>query len=559
MANPAEPGYPPGPHVPWAPRGDLDPMKYEAWKASIAQDYYNHYFYQGVIPLAVNPPDDRDDGGIYSYSVRRNANVDFAKFLADFLRWKGDLFDAFTDFFFLLPTPLGAIQELYKDDAQFALFFLSGPDPTTLELVTDDNQLPPPLSFKQPGGRKVQTRTRVPLDFDKALAEHRIFHVDLSKYSHVVSPPRFASWPHAVFISVEGTDSFGRKENRLLPIAIADKASGTCAFPNSSATEWEFAKRAMLTAAANYHELGTHLSRCHMTMERYALATYRNLPAWHPVGRLLRPHFKFMVATNNDAIKNLINPGGPVDSNFAAVIDTLVKVTVDAFSTWDLGTHGGLEADLARRGLAGDDCKLPFWPYKEYGLNVYGAIRNFVRSYLSLWYPPDGAIYRDDIALQTWRRALREEYRAPSLMGDDASLEDLVTACTNIIWTSGPQHSAVNYTQYDFLGEAKILPFCIQLAGQKQKFEPTHQQIGDQGAVISRLSLYRWDQLGNYSTEDFLTEYGDLGDPNKPWRLAVAGFQKELKGLPIPAPETRKGLWDYTFLSPPNITNGISI
>jgi arachidonate 15-lipoxygenase len=556
-----QPVNPPGQGGPSVPRGDLDPMKYQAWKAGIKADYYKHYFYQGVIPLAVDPPDDRDDGGIFSYSTQRNANLDFAKFLADFLRWKADLLDVFTDFFFALPNPLGAIPELYKNDGAFALFFLKGPDPTTLELVTDESQLPPPLSFKQPGGRQVQTHTRVPLDFDKALAEHRVFHVDFSKYAHVATPPRFASWPHAVFISIPSSNQSGLVDRySLYPIAIADKSSGTCAFPNSSAKEWEFAKRAMLTAAANYHELGTHLARCHMVMERYALATYRNLPLWHPVGRLLRPHFKFMVATNNDAIKNLINPGGPVDENFAAKIETLVKVSVDAFSTWDLRMHGGIEADLARRGLAGADCKLPFWPYKDYGLKVYGAIRNFVRSYLELWYPSDGATYRADIALQTWRRALRDEYRAPSLMGEDASLEDLVTACTNIIWTSGPQHSAVNYTQYDFLGEAKILPFCIQLFGQKEKFKPTHQQIGDQAAVISRLSLYRWDQLGTYSTEEFLTEYGDLGDPKKPWRPVVETFQNELKGLPIPLPETRQDkLWEYTFLSPRNITNGISI
>lgn len=560
MVNPGEPGYVPGQDGLWTPRGDLDPMKYQAWRAGIKQDYYAHYFYQDVIPLAVNPPDDRADGGILrSYNVLRNRNVAFGKFLLDTIAWEADKLGLFTNFFTALPTPLGAIPELYKTDSVFALFFLKGPDPTTLELVTDDSQLPPPLSFKQPGGRTVQTYTKVPLDFDKALAEHRVFHVDFSKYADVTSPARFASWPHAVFISIEGTDSFGKREYRLAPIAIADKARGTCAFPNSSAKEWEFAKRAMLTAAANYHELGTHLSRCHMVMERYALATYRNLPPWHPIGRLLRPHFKFMVATNNDAIKNLINPGGPVDSNFAAKIDTLVKVTVDTFSTWDLRTHGGIETDLARRGVAGPDSKLPFWPYKNDGLQVYGAIRNFVQSYLSLWYSSDGVTYTADIALQNWRRALRDEYRAGSLMGDDASLADLVTACTNIIWTSGPQHSAVNYTQFDFLGEAKILPFCIQLPGEKQQFAPTHKQIGDQAEVISRLSLFRWDQLGTYSTEDFLTEYGDLGDANKPWRSVVETFQKELRGLPIPGPESRKQLWDYTFLSPKNITNGISI
>ncbi|HTT76193.1 MAG TPA: lipoxygenase family protein, partial [Candidatus Binataceae bacterium] len=405
MAEPREAVYPPGGDGPWAPRSDLDPAKYQAWKADIKPDYYNHYFYQGVIPLAVDPPDDRNDGGIFSYATLRDANFDFAKFLADFLRWKADLLEVFTDFFFALPTPLGAIPELYKDDNLFGRFFLRGPDPTTLELVTDDSQLPPPLSFKQPGGRKVQTYGRAPLDFDQALAERRVFHIDFSKYSHVTSPPRFASWPHAVFIVIPASSENIGAEPRLLPIAIADKSSGTFATPVSGAAEWEFAKRAMLTAAANYHELGTHLSRCHMAMERYALATYRNLPLWHPVGRLLRPHFKFMVATNNDAIKNLINPGGPVDSNFAAKIETLVKVTVDAFSTWDLRTHGGIEADLARRGLAGANCTLPFWPYKEYGLKVYAAIRNFVQAYLSIWYPSDETLYRADIALQTWRRA----------------------------------------------------------------------------------------------------------------------------------------------------------
>jgi hypothetical protein len=113
MANPRESNYSPGQDGSWAPRGDLDLMKYQAWRAGIKKDYYNHYFYQGVIPLAVDPPDDRDDGGIFSYATLRNANFDFVKFLGDFLRWKADLLEVFTDFFFALPTPLGAIPRLY--------------------------------------------------------------------------------------------------------------------------------------------------------------------------------------------------------------------------------------------------------------------------------------------------------------------------------------------------------------------------------------------------------------------------------------------------------------
>jgi arachidonate 15-lipoxygenase len=531
-----------------ADRGDLDPAKNNAWAAGVKKDYYNHYFYKDVVPLAVAPPDDRSEGAI-SYNFRRNAgDVDL---LADIAAWKVDVLGLSSNFFKTLPTPLGAVANLYKDDGMFASFFLRGPDPTTLELVKDQAVLPASLSVKERAA--LESSGQLPADFEKALEEGRVFHIDFSRYADIRTPPRFASWPHAVFMSVRTHDSFGHVDYSLAPVAIFEKSSRKCSFPKSS--DWEFAKRAFLTAAANYHELGAHLARCHLVMERYALATYRNLPPWHPVGRLLRPHFKFMVATNHDAINNLINSGGPVDKNFAADINTLVKVTLDAFTSWDLRTYGGIEADLARRGLLGSDTKLPFWPYKDHGLKVYGAIRNFVRSYLGLWYASDGATYKADLTLQNWRRALRDEYRAGVMMEPNAPFEDLVTACTNIIWTCGPQHSAVNYAQYDFLGDAKTLPFCIQLPGGKQ-FEPSRDQIGDQAAVIARLSRFRYDRLGDYSGGG--SEYGDLGDPHKPWRRFVDRFQNELKGLPI-SPVSSVPLWQYPFLLPKNITNGISI
>lgn len=551
--------------------GDLDQLKYKAWMSTIREDYYKHYFFKNTIPMAENPVDDRDEGGISErYSTLRDANVMFARFLADTITWEADPLGASSNFFKTLPTPLGATPQLYQNDAWLANFLLRGPDPTTLERVTDKKMLPASLLSAEPRSG-LPAFLRLPADFDEALQEGRVFHVDFSKYADFTSPGRFASWPHAIFMSFPGKDSFGRHIYKLLPIAIelippgqASKHPVTVFAKNnddaSTHCTWETAKRVFLSAAANYHELGTHLGRCHLVMERYALATYRNLPPWHPVGRLLRPHFKFMVATNNDAVKNLINEGGPVDRSFMAKVDSLLNVSLDAFSSWNLKTHGGIEADLERRGLLGTDGKLPFWPYKIYGLEIYGAIQTFVRSYLRLWYASDGAAYGADVALQNWRRALREDYRAGALMEPNASFEDLVTACTNIIWTCGPQHSAVNYSQYDFLADAKTLPFGIQQELGATAFEPSRQQIGDQAEVISRLSLFRYDQLGVYSTAPFLTEYGDLGDPGRPWKLVVDRFQNELKGLAAHQHRlSEKRLWDYRFLFPEDITNAISI
>lgn len=537
--------------------------------STIGKNYYSHYFFNGRIPMAVSPVDDREEGGFTErYSTLRNANVMFARFLADTVAWEADALGLSSRFFKTLPTPLAATPELYQKDSSVGLFLLLGPDPTTLELVTNETMLPASLSAQQRSA--LQRSGRLPSIFDEALQDGRVFHVDFSKYAAVASSGRFASWPHAIFMSFPSTDSFGHRTYHLLPVAIALIPPGQAsthpvtvfAKNNDDASlrcTWELAKRVFLTAAANYHELGTHLGRCHLVMERYALATYRNLPPWHPVGRLLRPHFKFMVATNNDAVKNLINPGGPVDRNFMAKVDSLLNVTLDAFSSWDLKTHGGIEADLKRRGLLGTDCKLPFWHYKEYGLKIYGVIQTFVRSYLRLWYESGGAAYGADVALQNWRHALRDDYRAGALMEPSASFEDLVTACTNMIWTCGPQHSAVNYSQYDFLADAKTLPFGIQQEPRAKAFEPSRKQIGDQAEVISRLSLYRYDQLGVYSTAPFLTEYGDLGDPR--WKSVVTMFQNELKRVgDLQSRLPRVRVWDnYNFLFPENITNSISI
>jgi len=569
MANPLDVGYQiDPPEGSFANNGDLDQQQYKAWTSTINKEYYSHYFFHDTIPMAVNPVDDRDEGGFTErYSTLRNANLMFARFLADTLTWEADRLGVSSNFFKTLPTPLGATPELYQSDEWFALFLLNGPDPTTLELVTNETLLPASLSAQQ--RLALQRSGRLPSNFDEALHEGRVFHVDFSKYAAVTSPGRFASWPHAIFMSFPHTDSFGKRIYQLLPIAIALMPPGQTGKPpvtvfaknNDDAAvrcTWEIAKRVFLSAAANYHELGTHLGRCHLVMERYALATYRTLPPWHPVGRLLRPHFKFMVATNNDAVKNLINEGGPVDRSFMATVDSLLKVTLDAFNSWDLKTYGGIEADLKRRGLLGADCKLPAWVYKLDGLKIYGAIQNFVRSYLRLWYASDGETYRNDVALQNWRRALREDYRAGALMEPNASFEDLVIACTNMIWTCGPQHSAVNYSQYDFLADAKTLPFGIQQEPGATAFAPARQQIGDQAEVISRLSLFRYDQLGVYSTASFLTEYGDLGDPR--WRSVVTPFQLELKRLGDSQDRgPSHNVWHYKFLFTEDITNSISI
>src|SRR4051812_15663164 len=128
MANPLDVGYQiDPPEGSFANNGDLDQQQYKAWTSTIKKEYYSHYFFHDTIPMAVNPVDDRDEGGFTErYSTLRNANLMFARFLADTLTWEADRLGVSSNFFKTLPTPLGATPELYQNDAWFARFLLNG-------------------------------------------------------------------------------------------------------------------------------------------------------------------------------------------------------------------------------------------------------------------------------------------------------------------------------------------------------------------------------------------------------------------------------------------------
>ena len=56
-----------------------------------------------------------------------------------------------------------------------------------------------------------------------------------------------------------------------------------------------------------------HLLRCHLCMEPFAVASWRQLPSLHPVWKLLKPHTVGIIAINTLGREKLISPGGTAD------------------------------------------------------------------------------------------------------------------------------------------------------------------------------------------------------------------------------------------------------
>jgi linoleate 9S-lipoxygenase len=95
------------------------------------------------------------------------------------------------------------------------------------------------------------------------------------------------------------------------------------------------------------------------------------------------------------------------------------------------------------------------YPYAVDGLEIWTTIKTWVQDYVSLYYATDNDV-KNDSELQHWWKEVVEKGHGdlkdkpwwPKLQ----TLEELVEACTIIIWTASALHAAVNFGQYPYGG-----------------------------------------------------------------------------------------------------------
>lgn len=113
--------------------------------------------------------------------------------------------------------------------------------------------------------------------------------------------------------------------------------------------------------------------------------------------------------------------------------------------------------------MAVEDASCPYglrlliedYPFAVDGLEIWFAIKTWVRDYCSFYYKTDDKVSSDS-ELQSWWKEIKEvghgdKKDAPwwPLM---QTLEDLIETCTIIIWIASALHAAINFGQYHYAG-----------------------------------------------------------------------------------------------------------
>jgi arachidonate 15-lipoxygenase len=483
----------------------------------------------------------------------------------------------YEDFFTVLPLP--QVAKTYQTDRSFAEQRLSGANPMVLRLLDQNDPRVETLA-------KLAT-LQPSFDVRKQLLEKNIYIADYTGTDkHYRGPAKvqggtyekgrkYLPKPRA-FFTWRWTGVRNRGEMAPIAIQLDPKPGSRVYTPFDKPLDWLFAKLCVQVADANHHEMSSHLGRTHLVMEPIAIVTARQLAKNHPLSLLLKPHFRFMLTNNELARTRLISPGGPVDELLGGTLAETIEIGREACITWSLDQFS-LPVELKNRGMD-DKNQLPHYPYRDDGLLLWNAIKTFVSGFLKYFYPTDVAIAQDS-ELQGWAKELASETggKVKGMPPQIQTVQQLIEIVTTVIFTCGPQHSAVNYTQHEYMSFAANMPLAAyrDIPGTADpnipevitkedilQLLPPYKRAADQLQILFVLSAYKYDRLGYYD-KSFRELYQMSFDEvfgGTPIADLVRQFQQNLNMAEqkIDA-NNQKRIVPYIALKPSLVINSISI
>eukprot|EP01115_Flamella_aegyptia_P005725 TRINITY_DN2401_c0_g2_i2.p1 TRINITY_DN2401_c0_g2~~TRINITY_DN2401_c0_g2_i2.p1 ORF type:complete len:356 (-),score=101.03 TRINITY_DN2401_c0_g2_i2:134-1201(-) len=354
------------------------------------------------------------------------------------------------------------------------------------------------------------------------------------------------------------------------------------------------AKMIVANADSISHQIISHLLHTHLVAEPFLISMHRNMASCHPVYKILLPHFKFQLAINCKARELLLAEGGPVDlvmplkmkainqhlhklyaqwrfdqSNFPALITNRdIPIPKPQVVNPMFKIRSNPETEIAREILPG-------YYYRDDGIEVWTAIKNFACRFVDLYYKSNTEVQQDK-ELQAWAAEVHDVGFAKKDKGfprQISNIQQLVDILATIIWTVSGQHAAVNFQQYEnfaFIpanpGSIFMIPFGIE-GSPWHRGQLTYQDIFKAlppKVVCSRQIAITW-LLSQYSDEDeVLGKYPESYFGEQEFDEELRKYKLELKKIEEFIEErnkvnSMKGLVEYDQLIPRKVPNATAM
>jgi len=487
-------------------------------------------------------------------------------------------FNDFEDFRkVLVEYPVPPIADRWRQDRAWCDQLLAGFDPITIERVTDDGsgigadwgalsaKLNPcviqavraALRGNIPGG--IEAGRLFVADYQD-LQEARLTRSAVGAQSGQVPMAPIALFQRA------------RDHGGLEPVAIQLDQSPRSAYnlPDGS-HDWLIARSYAQAASYQLAQIVYHLTLHHLIEESFALTTMRQLPACHPLAALLGHHFAGLMPINTGTITQFF---GQATQEYLLVGREGAENLANArYARWRF-RQLDFEAGLVRRGVD-DPALLPYYPHRDDLLLHWDLLRDYTFDYLALYYGDPRDSRRDadrnvaeDYELQDWAAELSREDGGrgdvPGFPAQITTFDELHEIVHLLIFTAGPHHASLNFSQIDYGGFVPNMPAATYLlppAGSADEstllnlMPPAQETVGQ--TTMSHQAQYYMGQLLDYANYY-------CGCWNEPTRALIQEYRNELTGEITDIirrrneERARQGSLVYPYVMPVNVPNSTS-
>uniref|UniRef100_A0A673FQ53 Arachidonate 5-lipoxygenase-like n=1 Tax=Sinocyclocheilus rhinocerous TaxID=307959 RepID=A0A673FQ53_9TELE len=465
--------------------------------------------------------------------------------------------DDFKRIFWKLRSPIAEYtMKHWKEDSFFGYQFLNGSNP---RMITRCKELPSNFPVT---GDMVQSSLIPTTTLKEELKKGNIFLVDHAIMDGI---PANVIRDKTQHIAAPLCLLYEHPEKGLIPIAIQldqkpDKDTPVF-LPSDPPLAWLLAKMWVRHAEFQVFQLLSHLLRTHLVVEVICVSTLRQLPAVHPIYKLLTPHLRYTLEINCRGRTQLISP----DGIFKRVVSTGGDgLLILAQREYKVLTYRSLQPkfDFLDRGVT----KLRDYFYRNHSMMLWDVIQNFVSGIVSLYYKSDSEVEQDS-ELQAWINDVAVEgFVDVPHFGDFfqkiflsifelKTKEELITLLSVVIFTSTAQHAATNNGQFDWCAWVPNTPCTMRHPPPTDKDAVTMGMIMDTLPDISQSCFgflsFLQIPMGQY-VEQYFTEPAAL--------RVIDKFRKELKELEEQIIAQNEGLeLQYLYLCPSRMENSITI
>ncbi|KAF4550570.1 Manganese lipoxygenase-like protein [Elsinoe fawcettii] len=341
--------------------------------------------------------------------------------------------------------------KLYEGDWTTAL--PNGPFPGTVENGTDDLTFSMERLSIQPFSiRRLHAFEKLAFAVDdttveklsgktqeELLKDHRLFYIDYREQASLnLTAGRYAAACDAFFY-------IHPKSGDFLPLAIRPNAGSDLIYtPLDSTYDWLYAKMLFNQNDLFFGQF-FHLLFTHEVIDAVYLASLRTMSNAHPIFNILSRLGLQTFAIRQSALRNLINPGGPVDGTFSWTGAEAGEYSAGLFQkgATTYSSHY-FEPELRSRGLIDSPGPaLKHLPFYTDGRRIVEPIRNFMRSFVQSYYTSDSDLLQDE-ELQNWIAEASGPARVQMFPKAVSRRSELVEILTHYAYLASVAHGVLN-------------------------------------------------------------------------------------------------------------------